>query len=457
MYVKKKVPVVMTIAGSDSGGGAGIEADLKAFAALGVHGTVAITSVTAQNTYSVTGVYDLPPEAVVKQIETVYEDMGIDAAKTGMLSNSEIIKAVARTVKRLEFPLVVDPVMVAKSGAPLLRPEAVKTLVEELIPVSTLVTPNVPEAERLSGIKISDLNDAKRAAKIIVEDLGAKAAIVKGGHLSGDKSIDVMYFEGEYYTYEAPRISDGCTHGTGCGFSAAIAAELAKGSELPKAVGVAKRFITMAIDYGIKVGKGHCPINPIAWVMIPAEKFRAIEDVEEAVSILLKNSKIIAPFMPEVGMNIVKAIAYPYARSVEDVIGVEGRIVRVRDGIKQVGPVRPGASSHVARAVLTMMKYNPEYRAALNIGYNEALISAAKKLGLKVVMVSRKEEPPEVKAKEGQTMQWMVSRAVELAGGVPDVIYDDGDIGKEPMIKIFGRSAVEVVEKLIKIIEEATS
>jgi len=451
-----RIPVALTIAGSDSGGGAGIEADLKTFAVMGVHGTVAITSVTAQNTRNVIGVYDLSPEAVTKQIEAVYEDLGIDAAKTGMLSNSKIIRAVAETVRRLKFPLIIDPVMVAKSGAPLLRPDAVKSLIEDLIPHALLVTPNVPEAERITGVRIKDLEDVKRAAKLLVKDLGARAAIVKGGHLKGEKSIDVLFYNDEYYIYESPRIDKGCTHGTGCGFSAAITANVAKGLELPEAVRIAKRFITMAIDYGLKVGGGHCPINPIAWLMIPAEKFRAVEDVEKAVSIILKNSELVTSYMPEVGMNVVKAIEHPYARTPEDVIGVEGRIVKIKNSIKAVGPIRPGASSHVARAVLAAMNKDPSIRAALNIGYDPSLIDAAEKLGLEVVFVSRKEEPPDVKAKEGQTMQWMVSEAIRRNGKVPDVIYDDGDIGKEPMIKIFAHTAVEAAKKLVTIIKRAS-
>ncbi len=451
-----RIPVALTIAGSDSGGGAGIEADLKTFAVMGVHGTVAITSVTAQNTKEVIGVYDLPPDAVVKQIEAVYEDLGVDAAKTGMLSNSEIIRVVAETVRRLKFPLIIDPVMIAKSGAPLLRPDAIKSLIEDLIPQALLVTPNVPEAEKIAGIRIKDLNDAKNAAKLIVKELGARAAIVKGGHLGGEKSVDVLFYNDEYHIYESPRITEGCTHGTGCGFSAAITANVAKGLELPEAIRIAKRFITMAIDYGLKVGGGHCPINPTAWLMIPAEKFKAIEDVERAVSIILENSELIAPYMPEVGMNVVEAIEYPYARTPEDVIGIEGRIVRVRNNIKAVGPARPGASSHVARAVLAAMDKDPSIRAALNIGYDPSLINAAERLGLKVVFVSRREEPPDVKAMEGQTMQWMVSEAVRRAGKVPDVIYDDGDLGKEPMIKIFGHTAVEVAKKLIMIVKKAS-
>ncbi len=448
------MPVALTIAGSDSGGGAGIEADLKTFAALGVHGVVAITSVTAQNTYTVTAIHDLPPEMVVKQVEAVAEDIGVDAAKTGMLSNEGIIRAVARVVKKYGFPLVVDPVMIAKSGAPLLRPEAMDALIEEIIPLATLVTPNRFEAEKITGLRIKGLEDARKAAKKIVEDYGAKAAIVKGGHVleDSDESIDVMYYDGEFYVYRAPRIRDGCTHGTGCSFSAAIAAELAKGKELVEAVAVAKKFITMAIDYGIRIGKGHCPVNPMAWLEIPAEKYWALQDVKEAVEKLLSNASLVAPYAPEVGINIARSIKPFYARSVEDVAGVEGRIVRTRRGLVQVGPVEMGASSHMARAVLAAQEYG-DARAAVNIGFSEELVEAAKRLGFSAVEVKREEEPVEVRSAEGRSMQWIIARAVEENNGrIPDIVYDRGWWGREAMIRVFGGTAVEAVEKLLKII-----
>ncbi|MEB2835880.1 MAG: bifunctional hydroxymethylpyrimidine kinase/phosphomethylpyrimidine kinase [Desulfurococcales archaeon] len=453
----RRIPVALTIAGSDSGGGAGIEADLKVFAVLGVHGTAAITSVTAQNTREVTGVYDLPPEAVVRQIEAVHSDLGVDAAKTGMLSNSVIVEAVARTVERLGFPLVVDPVMIAKSGAPLLREDAVKVLREKLIPLAKVVTPNRMEAEKLTGMEIRSLEDARRAAKYIVRELGAEAAVVKGGHLGGPESADVLYYRGEYRVYKAPRIEGGCTHGTGCGFSAAIAAELAKGRDVPEAVGVAKRLITMAIEYGLHVGGGHCPINPVAWLMIPAERWRAVESVEDAVALILREAEILEPYAPEVGMNVVQAIAYPYARTPEDVVGVEGRIVRVRGGLRAVGPARPGASSHMARLVLAAMSVDPRVRGAVNIAYHPELVEAAEGLGLRVVRVGREEEPEEVRRAEGRSMQWLLEEAARRAGGaVPDVIYDEGGLGKEAMIRVLAATALEAAEKLVAIARRAS-
>ncbi|MDD5560192.1 bifunctional hydroxymethylpyrimidine kinase/phosphomethylpyrimidine kinase [Candidatus Methylomirabilis sp.] len=253
----------LTIAGSDSGGGAGIQADLKTFAALGVFGTSAITSVTAQNTVGVQEVYDLPPEFVGRQIDSVLDDIAIDAAKTGMLSSAAIIEVVAAKVKAHAIErLVVDPVMVAKGGAPLLRPDAVNALIEYLLPLALIVTPNVPEAEALTGLTITDLNEMRQAARQI-HGLGPRCVVLKGGHLNGC-AIDLLFDGSRFTELDAERIDTLHTHGTGCVFSAAIAAELAKGNPVPEAVASAKRFITAAIRHGFPLGKGVGPTDPIA-------------------------------------------------------------------------------------------------------------------------------------------------------------------------------------------------
>lgn len=253
----------LTIAGSDSGGGAGIQADLKTFAALGVFGTSAITSVTAQNTIGVQGVHDLPPEFVGRQIDSVLDDIPIDAAKTGMLSSAAIVEVVAAKVKAHAIKrLVVDPVMVAKSGAPLLQPDAVHALIEHLLPFALVLTPNVPEAEALTGLTITELNGMRQAARQI-HGLGPRYVVLKGGHLGG-RAIDLVYDGSRFTELDAERIDTPYTHGTGCVFSAAIAAELAKGSPVPEAVASAKRFTTAAIRYGFRLGKGFGPTDPIA-------------------------------------------------------------------------------------------------------------------------------------------------------------------------------------------------
>jgi hydroxymethylpyrimidine/phosphomethylpyrimidine kinase len=255
-----KLPVALTIAGSDSGGGAGIQADLKTFAALGVHGTSAITAITAQNTVGVTEILELPTTLIREQIAVVVEDIGVQAAKTGMLSSAAIIATVAEAVARHRLDrLVVDPVMVAKGGARLLRDDAVDTLRAQLVPLAAVITPNIPEAEVLLGREIRSLDDRRSAARELVA-MGARAAVVKGGH--ADDVTDVFFDGAQTVELRADRIETANTHGSGCVFSAAIAAWLARGAEPLEAVRQAKSFITAAIANSLEIGHGHGPVNP---------------------------------------------------------------------------------------------------------------------------------------------------------------------------------------------------
>jgi hydroxymethylpyrimidine/phosphomethylpyrimidine kinase len=257
-----KLPVALTIAGSDSGGGAGIQADLKTFAALGVHGASAITAITAQNTVGVTDIFELPIEIVVAQIEAVVSDLGVDAAKTGMLSSSKIIEAVASAIEtRHIHNLVVDPVMVAKGGAKLLRDEAIDALRTRLLPLAAIVTPNLPESEVILGRRIRTIDERREAARSLVA-LGPRAAVVKGGHADGDVT-DVYWDGAQMVELPGKRIATANTHGSGCVFSAAIAAGLAKGLEPLAAVEQAKQFIGRAIEQSLDIGHGHGPVNPM--------------------------------------------------------------------------------------------------------------------------------------------------------------------------------------------------
>ncbi len=251
---------LLTIAGSDSSGGAGIQADLKTFHAFGCYGMSVLTAITAQNTLGVQGVQDLPPEFVVLELESVVSDIGVDAAKTGMLSNAEIIHALARKIRELHIPhLVVDPVMRAKSGDPLLRDDAQQALIEEIIPLAEIITPNLPEAEVLSGIKIESKEDMKKAAKIIHQK-GARNILVKGGHREQD-ATDILFDGNEFTEFYAEKIQTKNTHGTGCTYSAAIAANLALGKSMQDAISAAKNFITEAIRKSLNIGHGIGPLN----------------------------------------------------------------------------------------------------------------------------------------------------------------------------------------------------
>ena len=250
----------MTIAGSDSGAGAGIQADLKTFAAHGVYGASALTAITSQNTRGVTDVLELPASLIESQIDAIVSDIGADVVKTGMLSSSAVIEIVAAKARQHRMDaLVVDPVMVAKGGDKLLQDDAVDALRSLLIPIATVLTPNVPEAETLLGVKIETLDEAKEAARALV-GMGARAAVVKGGHLSGPPT-DMLYDGEEFRAFTSPRIETTSTHGTGCTFASAIASNLAKGLPLRRSVSLAKSYVTSAIRLAQPIGRGHGPLN----------------------------------------------------------------------------------------------------------------------------------------------------------------------------------------------------
>ncbi|MHC1741631.1 MAG: bifunctional hydroxymethylpyrimidine kinase/phosphomethylpyrimidine kinase [Syntrophobacteraceae bacterium] len=255
-----RIPKALTIAGSDSGGGAGIQADLKTFAALGVYGMSAVTALTAQNTVGVHGVHEMDPDFVSAQIHAVVGDIGVDAVKTGMLANAPIIERVAEDIRKLGIStLVVDPVMVAKSGDPLLRRDAVQTLARELLPLALVVTPNLHEASELAQLDVADSSSMRTAARKI-HDLGPRFVVIKGGHLPG-RPMDLLYDGREFIEMSNMRHDTPHTHGTGCTFASAIAAGLARGLETVDAVKQAKDYITGAIREGLAIGRGHGPVH----------------------------------------------------------------------------------------------------------------------------------------------------------------------------------------------------
>jgi hydroxymethylpyrimidine/phosphomethylpyrimidine kinase len=261
------VPVparVLTIAGSDSGGGAGIQADLKTFLAHGVHGMSAITAVTVQNSVGVQGFYELPPKAVFEQVEAVVTDIGVDAVKTGMLASAAIVEAVADACERFQLPnLVVDPVAVSRHGDPLLREDAVDALANRLLPLATVATPNLGEVRLLTGVEVEAEDDLEAAARA-VHGLGPRWALIKGGHLRGEEAVDLLWDGEQAVTLRSPRVDTPNTHGTGCTLASSVAANLAVGLDVITAVRAAKRFVSGAIAGGFPLGKGVGPTDH-AW------------------------------------------------------------------------------------------------------------------------------------------------------------------------------------------------
>ncbi|MBU4388557.1 MAG: bifunctional hydroxymethylpyrimidine kinase/phosphomethylpyrimidine kinase, partial [Proteobacteria bacterium] len=361
---------VLTIAGSDSGGGAGIQADLKTITVLGGFGMSVITALTAQNTLGVQGVYEVPEDFVEKQFDSVATDIGIDAAKTGMLSNSRIIRTVAKKLRQYGInKLVVDPVMVAKGGAQLISNEAKKSLKEELLPLALVITPNIPEAEELAKIKISSVDDMKKAAEIIYGS-GAKNVVIKGGHLAGDP-VDILYDGKNFHEFTSERINTKNTHGTGCTFSAAIATKLAEGKSVFEAVKTAKEYTTIAIRFSLNIGGGHGSTNHMAHVLQESERYNCIQKLKSALKRL--NAEKCGNIIPEVQSNL--GYALPYACKAEDIAAIPGRIIRIGEDTRTLCDPSFGASRHIASIILSTMKYNVDYRCAMNIRFSEDIIS----------------------------------------------------------------------------------
>jgi len=427
----------LTVAGSDSVGGAGLQADLKAFEAVGVHGCSVVTCVTSQNTKGVSSIFPIPAAEVASQLRSVLDDVRLDAIKTGMLYSAEIVETVSALLKGLDVPIVVDPVMTATTGSSLHRSGFVGAMITKMLPLCMLVTPNLGEAAKLSGIEVRDERSARKAGFEILE-LGPKAVLIKGGHLKGSEAADYLFADGQVRKISSPRVTAE-VHGTGCTLASLIAAHIASGMELEPAVRKSKGMIFKAILAREIVGHGVPCANPLAVLRINSEKSAMLEELDAAgrkLELLMDSGLI-----PEVGTNLGYAVLG--ALEQEEVAAFEGRIVRVGAAARKVGCARFGASKHVARIVLAASLHDPEKRAALNIKFSDENLAACKEARLSISTFDRADEPKGV-----SSMTWGVHKAIEDFGEVPDVIYDRGGVGKEPMIRLLGDSPEDILSKL---------
>jgi hydroxymethylpyrimidine/phosphomethylpyrimidine kinase len=440
---------ILTIAGSDSGGGAGIQADLKTITLLGGFGMSVLTALTAQNTVGVSGIHPVPPDFIGQQLDAVLTDIGADAVKTGMLHNPEVIEVVCNRLSAYGIKkVVVDPVMVAKGGDVLLEPIAQETLIARLVPVSFVVTPNIPEAEVLSKKSIKNEEDVREAARAI-HGMGAEYVLIKGGHLDGP-ATDCLYDGNDFFEFSKTRVDTRHTHGTGCVYSAAIATYLGMELDVMEAVKRAKDFIHTAIRFGLPLGSGHGPTNPFAQFARDLEKHRIIGALQSSFSRLQRGS--VGDLIPEVQSNL--GYALPFAETHQDVAAFPGRLVRVGEGVASVRNPAFGASRHIGTIILTAMRHDPGFRSAMNIRFSEGLIEKCESLGWKVCSFDRREEPDDIKQQEGSSLEWGTEQVLSKESVVPDIIYDRGDIGKEPMIRVLGRNPDEVVDKMLSLTEE---
>ncbi len=428
-------PACLTIAGSDSGGGAGIQADLKAMEAAGAFGTSAITAVTAQHTRGVERSHVLPVDLIEAQIDAVRGDIDLDAVKTGMLGTADVVDLVARMALELSAPLVVDPVMVAASGDRLLDEDAEEAY-PALVETARVVTPNVPEAEVLTGETIETPADAERAGQALCE-VGADAALVKGGHLDGPAVTDVLVTEGGTRRFRHPRVDTDATHGSGCMLASTIAARLAHGDPIEEAVATSLARMDRAVRYPLDVGGGPGAVHHLAEIRNDAAVAETIEAVRGLVEALVTAD--VAPLVPEVGMNVVGVT--PLAEDRSDSAAVDGRITRTSMGVRHNGGIAIAASSHVARFVLAIREHDHRIRFGINCRFDERIETALGKTTLTVGEYDRDSQPESVARADGSTMAWAAGVVCEDRDGAPAAIIDRGAHGKEPILKLLAPDA----------------
>ena len=450
----KKI-VVLTIGGSDSSGGAGIQADLRAFSFLDLHGASVITAVTAQNTKKVDKIKRMPLDLIENQIDLIFEDMNPKAVKIGMLYDKDVIKLILKKISDYDAKVIVDPVMISTSGYNLFlkTKDFVNALKKYLLPLAFAVTPNIIEASMLTNRKIESEKEVRDVAREIY-DTGVKNVIIKGGHFKNKYATDFTYDGKKFYSFSLPKIDNRDTHGSGCAFSALLTGLVAKKESILKATKIAKTIVWGMIAKGYTAGEGAkiAELNkekiynntPPVSSINNLTRFSTWNELRKNVDKLTKVLRI--DLIPEVGINF--GYALPNAKSIDDVCALTKRIRRSRNNIIFDGKINFCSSRHIASIILAAMKKDRRKRSAMNIKYQKKLLDICRKLGLSMGSFDRKEEPDYVKS----TMEWGTSRAIEKKGFVPDIIYDEGGIGKEPMIRIMGDNPTDVMDKLNKIV-----
>jgi hydroxymethylpyrimidine kinase / phosphomethylpyrimidine kinase / thiamine-phosphate diphosphorylase len=444
--MKRITNTALTIAGFDPSGGAGLQADLKTFAALGVNGKSVATSITIQNTLGVEGVHDISPEIVEQQLKVILEDIKPDAIKIGMLGNELIVKTVVRLLRSSRIKkLIVDPVISSSSGKPLLSIKGIRAIKEKLLPITFLLTPNLNEAEILSGIKIKNTSDRVRAARVLVK-MGAKHILIKGGHLKG-KPQDLFFDGKRTILLDAARVIGSDVHGTGCVLASAITAGLVKGKDVFTSVKEAKELIGVAIMGCVTTGKGVPQVEPLIKLYQDSERYTMCQRVLETIGVL--KDHCIGELIPEVQSNI--GFGLENASNLDDIIGFPGRIIRCGKNILIPSPPRFGGSRHVADIVLTVMQFDPSKRAVMNIKYNNDLIKVCKSLKFSMASFDRAMEPKKIRLLEGSSLEWGTAFSIRKCGFVPDIIFDKGGMRKEEMIRVIAEDIESLADKVLKI------
>lgn len=452
-----KLPCILTIAGSDSGGGAGIQADLKTISMLGGYGATVITALTAQNTKAVTGIQAPSAKFVAQQLRTVLDDIVVDAAKTGMLFSEPIIKAIAPILSRKNFPLVVDPVCVATSGAKLLKDEAVDAMARLIFPHADLLTPNRPEAELFTGMKIRDRDDVFKAARLLLE-MGPKAVLIKGGHADSLAMTDWFVAAGaDPVPFMQQRVNTDCTHGTGCTLSAAIATGLGQGMEMGPAIIRAQKYLNLALRAGYRLGEGGGAPNHLApWIKERArgEVLRELDRFGRR----LVSMPGLHPLLPRSGANV--ALALPFADNDAEVAAFSCGIVGSRRGdVMVAGYPEFGASVHTAATLLAAHRLTPDAGCAMTLALTPQLKTVLDRVEIVAVWMDRDRKPDYIGESGGRLETWGTFEVLKNhpAPETVQAVVDPGGFGCEPLIRLLAADIPSLSAMLCRIIDSIRS
>ena len=430
---------ILAIGGSDPSSGAGIQSDVLTAHALGANCFSVITAITAQNSRRFSYAEPVSAKSVEAQIDSILSDFDIDAITIGMVYDNTTIKKIHAKLKNAKIPIILDPVIKSTTHGMLLKKDAVDTLRSLLVPICHVITPNVAEAEVLSGVKIRKFEDLIKAAKILY-GFGAKSIIITGHAFEKGKISDFVYDGKRHESISGKKIS-GQNHGSGCKFAVAVSYGVVQKKNIFDCAKFAKQFTYDSIVSAQRLGRG-IKITQSSQDKIHAELAKSIKQFE--------NLQDIYTYIPECQTNFV--FAKPKAKTTGDILGVSGRIVKVGNRAITAGSLEYGGSRHVASAVLAMHKKFPKVRSALNIKYDEATIKAFAKTKAKIASYNRMLEPKSTKSKENSSVSWGVTHAIQNSTTPPDIIYHKGDFGKEPMIIVFGMTPSDVLQKIAKIL-----
>ena len=422
---------ILSVGGSDPSSGAGIQSDIKTFSNHNVYGFTVATAITSQNTKKVTSIEPVSTKILSAQLDSILSDFHIDAIKIGMVYNSQIIRMINSKLRNKKIPIVVDPIIKSTTGTLLLKKNALHDYKNMIIPLADVITPNKHEAKVLSGT-----SNTKESAKKI-QSMGAKCVIITGATSSNSQISDFVLEENKEYVISGKKIPIR-NHGSGCNYSASISVSLARGNTIHYAVKTAKDYVYQSIKNSKKIGKG---------VNITHKNIsNGMRELSDSIN-HFKQIKNIYKIIPECQTNFV--FAKKNSKTIKDVLGVSGRLVKSGKEVVTAGEIVYGGSQHVGTAVIQVNKKFPEIRSSLNIKYDPKIISKAKKSEFTVLSYDRTKEPKMSKQKENSSISWGISNSLNAKS--PDIIYHKGDIGKEPMILVFGKNPDDVIKKVSKL------